>query len=339
MKIDPDDHLGEDPFIQKMKPRNKLNKQKKDVTGPIKQGRVLFLSPDAIHLADEKKEIVVCSLKGTLKKQLKQTKDRLACGDLVFFNPQKQVITELLPRKTILMRQNPSQKHKDQILATNIDLLLITTSVVEPKLNPYLIDLYIMAAKRSGLEPILLINKVDLLKKKKCPQKAKSEKKLLAQLIQQYQALDIPVLEISAVSLEGFSSLKTLMKDKASVFSGESGVGKSSLINVLSKSKLKVAPVSSKQKGTHTTTSSQLLSLNDGGFCVDTPGIQSFGFNHLKPTDIKQFFPEFKTLKCRFSNCNHQDELGCGIKEALEKKEISPLRLDSYYRILSELQT
>lgn len=338
MKIDLDDHLGEDPLIQKMKPRHKLNKQKKETSSLKEQGRILFLSPDAFHVENMKKELVICSLKGTLKKQLKQSKDRLACGDLVYFDPEKKVILEICPRKTILMRQNPSQRHKDQILATNIDLLLITASVIEPKLNPYLIDLYIIAAKRAGLKPIVVINKVDLLKKKKCPQKAKSEKKLLEELADQYQDLDIPLLEVSAVTLEGFSALKSLMKDKASVFSGESGVGKSSLINILSQSQLKVSCVSSKQKGTHTTTSSQLLSLKEGGFCVDTPGIQSLGFNHLSLSEIKHFFPEFDQLKCKFNNCNHQNEMGCGLKEGLEKKLIRPLRLSSYYRMLEELQ-
>jgi len=235
------------------------------------------------------------------------------------------------------MRQNPSHKHKDQILATNIDLLLITSSILEPQINPYLIDLYLIAAQRAGLKPVILINKMDLLKSKQDPKKVKKEKALIKTLQAQYKKLDIPMIFVSADSLKGCSDLKETMKDKASVFSGESGVGKSSLINALGKSKLKVAPVSLRRKGTHTTTSSQLLELETGGWCVDTPGIQSFGFKNLEPDQIKYFFPEFDQLNCKFSDCKHVKEKGCGLQEALEKKLISPLRLDSYYRILEEV--
>lgn len=339
MKIRPEDHFEEELNYANKKMRS-FSKVKNKAASKHKKypiGRIIFLSPDAMHIDFEKK-IYECSIKGTLKKQLKQENNRLACGDLVQFDPDKKVILFLEPRKTVLMRQNPSQRHKDQILATNIDLLLITTSTLEPALNPYLIDLYLVAAQRAKLSPVIVVNKIDLLKSKKHELSAQKEKKLLKTLKEQYKKLNIPVLEVSTVSLTGFKELKKQMKDNASVFSGESGVGKSSLINAMGENNLKVSSVSQRHKGTHTTTSSQLLPLEEGGWCVDTPGIQSFGFKNLKKEQIKHFFPEFDALNCRFSDCNHLNEEGCALKEALEKKEISPLRLDSYYRMIEELK-
>jgi ribosome biogenesis GTPase len=339
MKIDPDLLFEKEPSLasKKMKNFKKIKQAEPDSHADAKIGRIIFISPE-IFQVQLGKELFACSLKGTLKKELKQKKDRLACGDLVQFDPEKKVILHLEPRKTILMRQNPSHKFKEQVLATNIDLLLITASILEPSINPYLIDLYLITAQKAGLIPIILINKIDLLNTKTQPEKAEKEKQITEQLKEQYEALNIPFLSISASTLEGFKELRALMKDKASVFSGESGVGKSSLINSLRKSKIKVAPVSAKSKGVHTTTSSQLLELQSGGFCVDTPGIQSLSFKTLALNEVKHYFPEFDQIDCKFSDCNHRNEKGCGLKEALEKKIVSPLRLESYYRILAEIE-
>lgn len=337
MKIDPFDHERLDPSIakKKMKHFSKSSKSKKNKNEKDKQGRVIFLSPEAIEVYQDQ-HLHLCSLKGSLKKELKENKNRLACGDLVLFDPDKKVITELLPRKTILMRQNPSHKHKEQILATNIDILLITASVLQPKLNPYLIDLYLIAAQHANLTPIILINKVDLLKEQ-ATSSVEQEAQLLEELTSQYKQLNIPLIEVSALCQSNLEKLKQYIQNRACVFSGESGVGKSSLINKLTQNNLKVSEVSAKLKGTHTTTSARLLTLENEGFCVDTPGVQSFSFKHLKPLQVKAYFPELNQLHCQFSDCLHQGEKGCQIELALEKKEVTPLRLASYHRILDEL--
>ncbi|MCH9633639.1 MAG: Small ribosomal subunit biogenesis GTPase RsgA [Chlamydiae bacterium] len=341
MKIDLNDIFeDQEPSYayKKMKNLKKITQERNKRSKDLQKGRVIFMTPESIQVHSEDK-MYSCVLKGTLKKELKGNKNRIACGDMVSFDSAKEVIVHLEQRHTLLMRQNPSNKFKEQILAANIDLLLITASIIQPALNPYLIDLYLLAAQRAGLKPVIVINKVDLLNSKKMKIQAKEEKKVLKLLKDQYKKLDIPLIEVSANSLEGFAELRDIMKDKASVFSGESGVGKSSLINSLGKSKLKVAPVSSRNKGIHTTTSSQLLEIESGGWCVDTPGIQSFGFKDIKADEVKDFFPEFQKLNCQFSDCSHCSEKGCGLKEALEKKYVSSLRLESYYKMLEEVNS
>ena len=319
--------------------KSKRFKKKSSTNTTLVMGRVTFISPESVHISYENKDYP-CSLKGTFKKELKKEKDRICCGDLAYFDIEKKVIEKIGDRTSTLMRQNPSHKFQEQILATNVDQLLITSSILEPELNSYLIDLYVISAQRSNLTPIILINKVDLIKCKKQPQSAKKKLKFIEELKEQYAALDIPLITVSAKNLEGFKELQSVMRDKASVFSGESGVGKSSLINAIEKSSLKIGHVSTKsQKGMHTTTSSKLLPLKFGGWCVDTPGVQSLGFKNVSSVDIRNFFPELIDCGCKFSDCLHQNEKGCNIKEAIEKKEVSELRFDSYYRLLEEVNT
>ncbi len=299
-------------------------------------GRVTLSNPGGIHISCQGINSL-CSIRGSLKKELQQQKDRICCGDLVSFDPQKKQVVALQKRTSLLHRQNPSQKHTEQILAANIDVLLITTAVLEPSLNPYLIDLYLITAKRAGLSPVIVFNKVDLLNVKNPSEQVEKEKALLGQLLDQYQRLKIPCILVSASKNQGFKPLYEIMKDKASVFSGESGVGKSSLINALEKKNLKTSGLSLKNmKGTHTTSTSMLFELQTGGWCVDTPGVQSMGFKNLDPMTIKSLFPEMNTPPCKFSNCLHLNEKGCEVQKSLDENTISKLRLSSYYRLLKE---
>ena len=337
MKIDPDSYDSEEVSLSKKKMKNfKTIKSYSDLIKGCKLGRLTFVASDLFHV-NYKSQVIPCTIKGTLKKELKQNKDRLSCGDFVYFDLDKKQIVSLKPRTTVLMRENPSQKHRNQILATNIDTLLITASLREPLLNPYFIDLYLITAQRANLNPIIVINKTDL------KTDDLDERDLLKQLIKQYKQLNIPLVCMSAKQHQGFDELKTIMKDKASVFAGQSGVGKSSLINEIIKTygidALKVSPVSEKnQKGTHTTTTSMLIELVDGGYCVDTPGIQSLSFNEIKVDEIKGYFCELNDIGCQYNDCLHINEEGCQIERALERKQVSPLRLKSYHRLLEEIK-
>lgn len=337
MKVDPDsfEFKEEKHSIKKMK-NFKTIKSSTKFLDKYKLGRLTFATSDLFHV-NYQNENILCSLKGTLKKELKQKKSRLACGDFVYFDEKKKSIIALKERETTLMRENPSQKHRNQILATNIDTILITASIKEPLLNPYFIDLYLITAQRSNLTPVIVINKMDL-------QPAdEDEKKLFNEFVNQYKKLDIPIIQMSAKEHKGLEEIKEHMNLKASVFAGQSGVGKSSIINALfdkfSVDTLKTSPVSEKNlKGTHTTTASKLIQLEGGGFCVDTPGVQSLSFKELDIEQIKDYFIEFKDIGCKFCDCLHINEDGCQIKRAVEDHSVSLLRLKSYYRLLEEVK-
>ncbi len=323
------------PGVRKMKSFDKVRKNESQPDSDLPSGRVIEISPEAYYVHAENK-VYPCQLKGTVKKMLRESNDRIACGDRVLFDPKTKHIVSPEKRSSVLMRRNPSQKHRKQILAANIDLLCITSSVINPPPDPYLIDLYLIAAQKEGLQPVIVINKTDLLPR----DESSKEVRLLKELEEQYLHLGIPFLCVSAHTGEGLETLRNIRKDHAPVFSGASGVGKSSLLNRLESISLKIAPVGEKSgKGRHTTTSSKLFLLKNGGWCVDTPGIQSFSVNDLHREELSDYFPEFSALSCKFHDCRHNGEAGCSLPEKPDKKVIYPLRLKSYTRLLKELNS
>ena len=245
------------------------------------------------------------------------------------------VIAHVEPRRTKLSRADNLSRRKEQLIAANIDLVLITASVVLPPLKAPLIDRYIIAAKSGGMQPVVVVNKIDLLNT------SPEEKALFDELKQAYAQANIPFIAISAESGEGMEELKAVMRDKASVFSGQSGVGKTSLINAMTGLDLKVGETVEKtRKGSHTTTTTQLIPLAFGGFCIDTPGIKSFGVWDLKLEDIEQYFSEIHVIgqKCKFLDCAHLNEEECAVIKALEKGKISFVRYSSYQALRASVQ-
>ena len=192
------------------------------------------------------------------------------------------------------------------------------------------------------MDPIVLINKTDLLDNRPenlSQQEIEAEKLVLEEFLEAYAPLDIPILTLSVSSGENLDALKKLMENKTSVFSGQSGVGKSSLINAVLGSDLPIGPIAHKtNKGSHTTTAAELIPLENDAFCIDTPGIKSFGLWETHPQTILSIFPDFLPFaeKCRFPNCTHVHEPDCGVKKALEEGQLSPLRYASYRTLLEE---
>lgn len=185
------------------------------------------------------------------------------------------------------------------------------------------------------MEPIIVINKIDLL------DESPEEKELVEISLKTYLELGIRCLCVSVKTGEGIKELCKLMKEKTSVFSGQSGTGKSSLINQVTGSSLKIGELIAKTaKGSHTTTSTSLLRLEGGGFCIDTPGIRSFGVWNLSADEITAYFEEIAeaATSCRFSGCSHTEEEGCAVLKAMEEGKISPFRLLSYFSLLETLQ-
>ncbi len=255
----------------------------------------------------------------------------LVTGDRVVWragNPLG-VVVAVLPRDSALQRPDP---HGDmKTVAANIDRIII---VVAPYPEPHanLIDRYLVAANAIDIEPVLLINKTDRIDD--------STREKVTYLETTYRALGYTVLMVSTKTETGLDELKKYLANYTSVFVGQSGVGKSSLVNaLLPESNLRVGGLSERQQGTHTTTSATLLHFPGGGQLIDSPGIREFGLWHMDEDEVLEGFIEFRPFlgHCKFRDCSHRHEPGCAILKGLESGDISQTRMDSYRYILRTL--
>ena len=307
------------------------------------KGKVIAIHSVGISVACEN-DVYLCSLRGSLKKEKTQFKNLIVVGDDVLFeiiNDNEGAIVSIESRSSILSRADNLSRRKEQLIAANIDQVLITVSVVIPPLKPFLIDRYIIAAKKGNMTPIIVINKIDLLDKTSEDPFVLQEIELYNEFINAYSSTGLTILSLSAERPETLEDLRSIMKDKSSVFSGQSGVGKSTLINKITGSTLKIGePVQRTRKGAHTTTMAQLLPLDFGGWCVDTPGIKSFGVWDLNKKEIEEYYGEIHEIgiNCKFPNCTHTHEHACAVKEALENNSLSPLRYASYISLLETIE-
>ncbi|MFT4552187.1 MAG: ribosome biogenesis GTPase [Chlamydiales bacterium] len=329
--------------------RDQLRKQEESIVPTeiagkdLKRGRILSITGLEM-LVDCDGEKYQCVLRGRFKKDRTRMKNLVAVGDFVLFSETSAgegVIGHIEERKTILSRADNISRRKKQILAANIEQVLITVSVVEPPLKPFLIDRYIIATLQGGMKPVIILNKMDLLEDEEIEEILRETDRIMCDEAEEaYKAIDIPIIRMSIETGEGMDDLIEIMKDKASVFSGQSGVGKTSLINLITGSDYRTNEVVAKtRKGSHTTTTARLLPLAFGGWCVDTPGIGSFGVWDLKQEDVEGYFQEIHDCgqDCKFANCSHRHEPGCAVIEAVEKEEISSLRFDSYHALIKSI--
>ncbi|WP_068468614.1 ribosome small subunit-dependent GTPase A [Candidatus Protochlamydia phocaeensis] len=309
------------------------------------EGRVLSIIPQGI-VVDWNGEKISCVLKGLLKRDKTQAKNLVAVGDFVLFEKTSEgegIIASVKPRRTILSRADNLSRRKEQLIAVNIDLVIITTSVVNPPLKPSLLDRYIIAAHKGGMDPLIVINKIDLLEEPTEDETdfLEGERALYHELLNAYAVVGVPVISVSSIKNSGLDALRQAMKDKASVFSGQSGVGKSSLINAITGLDLRVGETVDKtKKGAHTTTTTQLIPLEFGGWCIDTPGIKSFGVWDLAKDEVEGYFTEIHEcgLDCKFPDCTHTHEDNCAVQKALEEGRISPVRYDSYQALMESVK-
>jgi len=345
-----EEYLGEDRKASKQerkrmqeKDRSKYKKTERPKSAPpsnplLPIGRVLAISSQSVEV-ESQQHIYKCSLRGLLKKEFRDVKNLVIVGDSVRFEPLNEtegVIDSIEPRRSVLSRADNLSRRKEQLIAANIDQVLITVSAVFPALKPYIVDRYVIAAEKGHMDPVVILNKIDLLS-----QGTAEEQELVEAFIKSYEALQIPVIAVSVVTGEGMEKLKAVMKDKTSVFSGQSGVGKSSLINALSGTSLPIGnPVEKTGKGSHTTTRAQLLPLQEGGFVIDTPGIKSFGVWDLDKEQLQNYFDDLFAVGrgCRFPNCSHTGEEGCAVLKAVEGGTLSALRYGSYLTLLGSLE-
>lgn len=258
----------------------------------------------------------------------------LVTGDRVVWradNQQGGVIVAQLERQTELMR--PDHRGQLKPVAANVDRLVIVFAPL-PTPHTNLIDRYLVAAEQAGLSPLLVLNKADLM--------LQGDYRELRNWLDDYGRLGYETLCLSAGSGEGLDALRQALKDRISVFVGQSGVGKSSLINALLPGvDLRVGALSElTNKGTHTTTTARLFHFPAGGDLIDSPGIREFGLTHISHEDLLEGFIEFRPYlgRCRFRDCQHLHEPGCALLAAVENGEISAVRMSSYRHILATQQ-
>lgn len=311
----------------------------KEVTPPAAlKGFVLSIISHQIEVESISGNTYLCSLRGLLKKEKTQEKNPIIVGDEVLFEPlteKEGLILSVLPRRSLLSRQDNLHRIKKHLIAANVDQVLITQSCVLPALKSPIIDRYLIAAEKGGITPVLVFNKIDLLAD------FREEEKLLFTLTDMYRNLGIDVFLVSAKTGEGLEALRKKMENKTSVFSGQSGTGKTSLINALTGLKMTTASaIVATNKGAHTTSSAKLLKLSFGGYCVDTPGIRSFGVWDLEPEDLRHYFEDFLQFShlCMFRDCSHRHEPGCHIQKLVEEDKLSPIRYESYLNLYDSLK-
>jgi len=244
------------------------------------------------------------------------------------------MITEILPRRNYINRQSPRHKHQHHIIAANLDQSLLVATLKDPKTSQGFIDRFLVASEMFHVPAIIVFNKADLYKKK--------EVEKFEQLKKIYEAIGYKVLLISVEANRGIDDVKALLKNKTTLISGHSGVGKSSLLNaILPDLELKTQDVSGwSGKGMHTTTFAEMFDLPFDGRLIDTPGMREFGLVHLEKQELSHYFPEMRKRlnDCQFNNCQHINEPGCAIKQAVADGEIHEDRYVSYYNILESIE-
>lgn len=299
----------------------------------LKKGRIIEIKSNYRCLVNIENKQYNCYLGGRLKQLNLESRNIIAVGDYVNVDMSDHPrIEEILERKNALSRFSEDNFQYEIIIAANIDQVIITSSFKQPNLNPGLIDRYICMAEMNNIKPVICVNKLDLI----------DYNDIAFKTLEFYKKQGYPIIFTSIVTNEGIEKLKHILKNKDSVFSGHSGAGKSSLLNIIQPNlNLNVGQISDyNYKGTHTTTSSKLIKWDFGGYLVDTPGIKTFGFKRADKESIARNFPGFDKLyqHCSFNNCSHIHEKNCAVLNAVDIGKYPIERYESYLRIIDSLE-
>jgi len=287
-------------------------------------------------IKSENSDFVECRIKGKFRMKGIKSTNPIAVGDVVDYELDETsdtitgTIHNIHERKNYIVRKSVNLSHQMHIIASNVDYVFLLITINNPPTTTNFIDRFLVTAEAYGIETILVFNKVDTF------DDATLDEQLYLQHI--YQGIGYQCLRVSAIENKGIEELKQLMIGKVSMFSGHSGVGKSTLVNAMEPSlDLKTKNISEQSKqGQHTTTFAEMFDLSFNAKIIDTPGIKGFGIVDLEKEDISGYFPEFFKLKeqCKFNNCLHKDEPNCAVKKALENDQISWSRYKNYLHIL-----
>ncbi len=275
-----------------------------------------------------------CTVKGNFRIKNIDATNPVAVGDNVKIeikNGETNFITELLDRKNYIIRKSVKLSKQVQILAANIDKAYVIATPVFPKTSTGFIDRFLSTAAAYSIPASIIFNKTDLFDKNML--------EYVDELKSVYTKIGYQTFSVSSLQPHTIEVLQNELKNKINLFSGHSGVGKTTLINALVPGlNLKTAPISSQHlKGTHTTTFAEMHSLPQGGFIIDTPGIREFGITDFNRQQVTHYFPEFFKLldKCKYNNCMHINESGCAVLAALHSGEVAVSRYHNYLSILN----
>ena len=279
---------------------------------------------------------VNCKMRGVFRLKGLRCTNPVAVGDIVQVEDKggdAPVVGAVEPRKNYIIRRASNLSKEFQIIAANLDQAVLVVTLTNPVTSTIFIDRFLATAEAYQVPAVLAFNKVDLLTTDELRQQLKELKAL-------YEGIGYPVITMSAATGDGADSLRELLTGKMSLLSGNSGVGKSSIINLMvPDAHVRVGDVSqAHHKGMHTTTFSELLDLPGGGAIIDTPGVKAFGTIDFERAQVAHYFPEIfnASSECRFNNCTHTHEPGCAVLDAVERGDISSSRYASYMSILEE---
>ena len=308
----------------------------------MKKGLVIKTTGNRFILRTEEGLVLNCRIKGNFRiKEIKST-NPVVIGDWVeykFADPEKigggetsGLITGICDRKNYIVRRSQNLSKQAHIIAANIDLAFLIVTVHFPVTSTTFIDRFLASAEAYRIPVVLVFNKIDLYNEE--------ETGLMEYLIALYHKIGYGCLKTSAFTNSGIDQLKNLMIGKTTVFSGHSGVGKSTLINVIEPHlNLKTNYISDyHQKGKHTTSFSEMFELHFGGYIIDTPGIKGYGMLDMEPWEISHYFPEIFRFShdCQYNNCSHTHEPGCAVKNAVSQELIAESRYISYLGLLDK---
>lgn len=300
---------------------------------PVMQGVVTKSTGSWYQVQTPEGQRYDCRIKGKFRIKGLTTTNPVAVGDQVDFDmePEQEtgVITKLHDRKNYIIRKSINLSKQAQVIAANLDQAFLVVTLASPRTSTGFIDRFLVTAEAYDIPAVLVFNKLDLF--------SDEGLEILAAYKEIYENIGYPCYEVSALQGTNIHLLETLLKDKTTLLSGHSGVGKSSLMNaLLPELELRTTEISEwSDKGMHTTTFAEMYELPYGGRIIDTPGIRELGVIDIEPQELGHFFPEMRQRmhQCRFHNCRHINEPGCAVLAALEEGEIAPSRYDSYLSI------
>ncbi len=304
------------------------------------QGTVIKSTGSWYQVRLESGEVLPCRIVGKIRLEVEKLTNPVAVGDQVelTLEPGEErtgAIRNILPRKNYVVRQSPRKKHELHLLASNIDQAIVLVTITNPNLKVGFIDRFLLMTEPYEIPTVLIMNKSDLYEEE--------DMELYEGLKFMYERIGYKTMLTSAVDGTGLDELRELLTGKVTLIGGQSGVGKSTLINTIQPQlDLRTGEISDYSgKGQHTTTFAEMYELDFGGAIIDTPGIKTLSFNNLEPMDVAHNFREFfeRSEDCRFGGaCLHRNEPGCAVKEAIENGEISELRYQNYLVILDEIE-